>query len=183
MLVLLSLPDCSFCCFMAKSDLCDRPLFSFPGAAFTEVSQFVKGGGTVVGERGITKSRTSCGRIRGREIVWDPEGSSIALLHVFCSTLLKDVVRPALPPYPSCPPSRVQRSQTQTPEGSGLAQEAPSLAVSQALEVAIPAHVTPLCLNVGVSKGFINARLRGAVRDHQPPGLPYAHMCSVTIWG
>ena len=63
-----------------------------------------------------------------------------------------------------------------------LAQKAPSLAISQALEIAIPAHMTPLCLNEGTSKGFTNTRLRGAVRDHPPPGLPYVLMCTGTIW-
>ena len=75
-LVLLSLSDCSFCCFMAKPGLCDRPLFSFPGAAFAAASQFVERGGTAVGGRGITESRTGCGRTRGRGFIRTPDGSS-----------------------------------------------------------------------------------------------------------
>ena len=84
-----------------------------------------------------------------------------------------------LPPHES----KVVKPKPSTPaaEGSGLAQEAPSLAVSQALEIAIPAHMTPLCLNVGASKGFINARLKGIVRDPQHPGWLFAHMCTETI--
>ena len=102
-LVLLSLPDCSFHCFMAKPGLCDRPLFSFPGAGFTEVSQFVKGGGTAVEGRRIAKSRTSCGRIGGRGFVWAPEGSSIVLLCVLCPTPPEGCHQAPPPPYPSHP--------------------------------------------------------------------------------
>ena len=68
-------------------------------------------------------------------------------------------------------------------EGHVLAEEAASMAVSQALEVAIPTHMTPLCLNVVGIKRVSNSGLRGAVRDHPPPGLPCALMCTMTIWG
>ena len=64
-----------------------------------------------------------------------------------------------------------------------LAQKTPSLAISQALELAFPTHMMPLFLNVGTSKGFTNTRLEGAVRDHPPPGLSYVLMCTETIWG
>ena len=70
---------------------------------------------------------------------------------------------------------------TPAAEGIRLAQEASPLAVSPALEVAIPAHMTPLCLNVGASKGCIKAGLRGAVRGHQPHTLPSAYTCTETI--
>ena len=75
------------------------------------------------------------------------------------------------------------KSSAPAAEGSGLAQEAPSLAVPEALEIAITAHMTPLHLNVGVSKGFINTRLMGSARGCPPPQLPYVVMCPVTIWG
>ena len=39
-------------------------------------------------------------------------------------------------------------------EGGALAQEAPSLAISQALEEAIPAHMALLHLNKGHQKGL-----------------------------
>ena len=68
-------------------------------------------------------------------------------------------------------------------EGVWMAPEAPSSAVSQALEVVIPTQMTPLHLNVGASKGCINARLMGAVRGHQPYMLQSAHMCTETIYG
>ena len=58
----------------------------------------------------------------------------------------------------SKPPS--QESEGVEPEASApavgrveMAPEAPSSAVSQALEVAILTHMTHLCLNVGVGKG------------------------------
>ena len=61
-------------------------LFSFPGAAFTAVSQFVERGGTVVGGRGITESRTGCGRNGGRGFIQASEGCSVTFLHVLCPT-------------------------------------------------------------------------------------------------
>ena len=45
-----------------------------------------------------------------------------------------------------------------------LALEAPSSAVSQGLGVAIPAHMTPVHLQFGASRGSTSARWRGAVR-------------------
>ena len=77
---------------MAKPGFCDRPFFSFPGAAFTKMGQLVKGGGTAVGGRGVAKSRASCSRIRGRGFVQAPEGSSVTFLCVLYPTPhLKDV--------------------------------------------------------------------------------------------
>ena len=172
---------------MAKPGLCDRPLFSFPGTEFTEASQFVKGGGTAVGGRGFTKSRTSCGRIRGRVFVQAPEGSSIELPCVLCPTPPKRCHQTPTATVSKLPPQESEGVEpefsTPVAKGSGLAQEAPSLTVSQALKVAIPTYMRPLHLNVRASKGYINARLRGVVRDHQPPRLPYTHLCALTIWG
>ena len=50
--------------------------------------------------------------------------------------------------------------------GGVQAQEAPSLAIPQALEVNIPANMTPLHPNVGATRGFISIELRSAVKDH-----------------
>ena len=77
-LVLLSLSDCSFCCPIAKPGLCDRPLFSFPGDAFTAVGQFAEGGGTTVGDRRAAESGNGCGRIRDGGSIWASEGCFIA---------------------------------------------------------------------------------------------------------
>ena len=48
-LVLLSLSDCSFTVFWLSLAFVTDPFFSFPGAAFTEMSWLVKGGGTAIG--------------------------------------------------------------------------------------------------------------------------------------
>ena len=64
-----------------------------------------------------------------------------------------------------------------------LALEVPSSAVSQALEVAIPAHMTPLCLQLGASRGFISVGWRGEVRGHQPHVPLSVCMCTGTIYG
>ena len=61
--------------------------------------------------------------------------------------------------------------------------EAPSSAVSQALEVAISAHMAAIHLQLGPSRRCTNARLRVAVRSHQPHMLLSVCICAETIWG
>ena len=82
-------------------------------------------------------------------------GGSITFLHVLCLTPPKrcqasTTTVSKLPPQES--KAVKPKPSTTTAEESRLAQEAPSLAFSQALEVAIPTHMPPLCLNVGVIK-------------------------------
>ena len=78
-----------------------------------------------------------------------------------------------------------QESEGVKPEASApvveLVLQTPSSTVSQALEVAIPAHMAPLSLMVVASKGCTNASLRGAVRGCQPHMLPSAHTCTETM--
>ena len=61
-------------------------------------------------------------------------------------------------------------------EGGTQAQETPSLAIPQAFEAAIPSDMTPLCVDVGLLRGFIMARLRGATKDLPPPVQPSVSM-------
>ena len=63
-------------------------------------------------------------------------------LHQWPNLLSRGINEPPLPPCPNHPlRSRADR---------GIqAQEVPSLAISQALEVAIPVNMTPFHLNVG----------------------------------
>ena len=75
-----------------------------------------------------------------------------------------------LPPHPTqemlpCPTATISKLPPQEPEETvpevptpavkevKLASEAPSPAFTPALEVAIPAHMAPLCLQLGVSRG------------------------------
>ena len=91
-----------------------------------------------------------------------------------------------LPPFLSCPLrslNELHLVSAPVVEEVELALEAPSSAVSEAQEVAIPTHMSPLCLQLGASRGFTNARLRGAVRHHQPHGVLSVHMLTGIIWG
>ena len=72
-------------------------------------------------------------------------------------------------------------SSTPTAEGGVQGQEAPSLAICQALEVAILTNMTPIHLNVGASRGFTSAKLRDSVKDHPPMMQPFAPMCAGPI--
>ena len=104
----------------------------------------------------------------------------------------------SIPPQPKrchhTPTATISKLSPQVPEEAApeaytpvvreveLAPEAPFSAVSQALEVAIPAYMAPLHLQLGASRGFISAGWRDTVRGHQPHGLQFVHMCAETIW-
>ena len=61
------------------------------------------------------------------------------------------------------------------PEASVPAvREVPSSAVSQTLVVAIPTHMAPLCLQLGVSRGSIHARVE---RCSEGPSTSHATIC------
>ena len=132
------------------------------------------------------ESGNASGRIRGRGFIWASDGCSISFSCVHCPTPSKrhcqattTTVSKLLPQKP-----REVKAESSAPaaEGGVLAQEVPSLAISQALEVAIPTHMAPLQLNVGASKGFISARLRSVVRDCPSPGQSFALTHARCIW-
>ena len=64
-------------------------------------------------------------------------------------------------------------------EGGILAQEAPSLVISQALEVAIPAHMTPLHLNVGGIKRVYKCWVEGSSKG---PSTSWAAISRHVCW-
>ena len=68
-------------------------------------------------------------------------------------------------------------------EKLGLALEVPSPAAPEALEVTIPAHMTPLHLQLGASRGCISAKLKVVQSGHQPHMLPSVHMYTESTWG
>ena len=81
----------------------------------------------------------------------------------------------------------VAEGEEQTPEASvpivmksKLAPETPSLAAPEALEMAIPTHMTPLHLQWEASRGFTSAGWRVAVRGHQSHVPQLLHMCAET---
>ena len=86
----------------------------------------------------------------------------------------------------ACAPAA--EKEEQAPEASAstvtkseAALEVPSLAAPEALERAIPTHMTPLCLQLGASRGSTSARWRVAVRGHQPHVPQSVHMCAEII--
>ena len=90
------------------------------------------------------------------------------------------------PPLPTCQnhPPRSMKRLTWSPPLPWLrgCTGGSSLAISQALEVAIPANMTPLHLNVGASRGSINVELRGAMKDHPPLVWPFVPICAIPTW-
>ena len=74
---------------------------------------------------------------------------------------------------PTATISKPPPQEPETPEASthvarnlNLAPEVSSLAASLALEVAIPAHMTPLCLQLGGIKTVDKCWVEGAVKGH-----------------
>ena len=131
------------------------------------------------------QDQISGGRIRGRNSVQAPEGSCISFPNVLHSTPPKKHCHTPSATTSKPPP---QEPEETVPEVSApvvreveLASEAPSSAVSQALEVDISTHMTPLHLQLGGHQGFISGRWRGAVRGHQPHMPLSAHMCAKII--
>ena len=107
----------------------------------------------MVGDGGDGEERGNSGRIRGRRSVWAPEGGHITFLYVLCPTPTQKHCHIPTATI-SKPPS--QEPKEDAPEASilvaresELALEVPSLAASPASEVAIPAHMTSLCLSLG----------------------------------
>ena len=128
-------------------------LLLFSGSQFVNEGKPFEGGGSVTRNRGATKIESAV------------EGSEVQGLY----KLLRGAVSNSpMSSYPT-PPKKHHHIPTATiskvhpqepkeaaPEASAfvvrevkLALEAPSSAVSQSLEVAIPDHMTPLCLQLG----------------------------------
>ena len=59
--------------------------------------------------------------------------------------------------------------------GGALTQEAPSLVILQALEVATPANMTPLCVNVGATKRVYHCWVVGC---HDGPSISHVAICT-----
>ena len=68
------------------------------------------------------------------------------------------------------------------PVAEVMEQRVAAPAVSPALEVAIPTQMTPLCLQLGASRGCINAGLRVAPRGLQPHRLLFVNMYAESTW-
>ena len=61
--------------------------------------------------------------------------------------------------------------------------KAASPAAPPASEEAISTHMQTLCIQLGASNKYTDARLRATRRVHQPPMLLFAHMYAKCTWG
>ena len=102
-------------------------------------------------------------RINGGGFIWASEGVLSHSPMPLPNPLLGDIIEALPPPYPNhhfrSPKKFGHKSSAPAAEGGIVAQQVPSLAVSQAFEVAILTHMTPLCLNVGGVKRVYNKGL------------------------
>ena len=151
----------------------------FSGLGFTEKSQFTEGRSSASGDWGAGKNWSSSGRIGGGRSVWTPEGSHIAFLHILCPTPPKKACH-----TPSTTVSRLphQESEEAVPEASApvakdvkQVPEAASPAASPAIEVAIPAQMTPLLLQLGHIKRVYKCQVEGCTEG---PITSHAAICT-----
>ena len=94
------------------------------------------------------------------------------------STPKKACYTPSAPHEPTGITLEASKSATQVTEQA-------SEAASPAPEEALPANMQHLCIQLGVSKGCIDARLKVARRDYQHHMPPSAHVCTKCTcrWG
>ena len=86
-------------------------------------------------------------------------------------------------PYSFIPhlhPQKFKEPEASGPAGQTL--ESTSLTSPLVSEGEIPANMQPLHIQLGVSRGFIDVRLRVAGRDHKPPKLPFVHTYAKCTW-
>ena len=79
------------------------------------------------------------------------------------------------------PEEAIPEASTPVAEDVKQALEASPPAASPALEVAIPAHMTPFTFSWGALIGSISARFRVTQRGHHPHMLLSAHMYAESI--
>ena len=139
------------------------------------------------------QNRSSGDRIRGRGFLPAPEGSYIPHLP-FPVLPPSKKHHPAQTATASKPPlqefSRVApkvsvpgaEEKEQMPEApKKLAPEAPSLVVPEALEAAIPAHMTPLHVQLGGTKRNYQCQVEGCSEGLSTSWPPSPHMCAGII--
>ena len=155
-------------------------LFLHSGFGFATMGEYAKGGGTMVRDRGDGQDSIGCGRIRGRGFVWTLVGGHVMFLHVLCHTPTQKCHQSPTATISVSPPQEHQEAapEDSTPavKKSELALEVPSPAATEALEVAIPIHVTPLCLQLGGIKRVYKCWVEGCTRGHQLTCC-YLHTC------
>ena len=87
---------------------------------------------------------------------------------------------------PSVTVSHLHPQESTGPEAFAPAEQAlesASLNVPPVLEEEIPAHMQPLHIQLGASRGCTDVRLRAAKRAHQPLMLPFVPKYERYIWG
>ena len=98
------------------------------------------------------------------------------------NSLLRDVVRTLPPLYLSCPlrsPKRLNLNPPLPQLRGHTAQEAPSLTIFQALEVAILTNMVPLHLNVGGITRVYKCWVEGF---SEGPSTSHAAICTQVHW-
>ena len=157
-------------------DLCDgsHSFLFFSGFGSTKEGQCAEGEGTATGDGGV-------GRIEMAVAGLGVEG----LYRLLRGAILHSLMSSA-PPYPKNAPttqpppspshsSGVRGSCTQSfHRETELAPEVPSLAASPVLGMAIPAHMTPLCLQLGGIKRVYKCQVEGC---SEGPSTSQATIC------
>ena len=148
--------------FSFGPDLCDGSHF-FQGLDLLKRVGVLREEAQHLEMEGLGKNRGGSGRIGGRRSVQALEGSHIifpCVLYPTPPTKCHHTQSATISKPPPQEPEAVPGASAPGVKESKLALEVPSTDVSQTLEVVIPAHMAPLCLQLGASRGCISAGWR-----------------------
>ena len=141
------------------------------------MGELTKGGGTAAGDRGAAKIESA---VAGPEVEGLYGLLRGAVSHSPMSSIPphpKNATMLQLPPFLSCLLRSSKELYLRSPvvEEVKLALEAPSSAVSQALDVAIPTHMAPLHLQLGSLKRIYKCQVEGCSEE---PSTSLATICA-----
>ena len=179
----ISFPSFGFLCgFLLLFTFLPLYFFHFLGAGSTEKgghpmggSPEIRNGGTVFGGLWLGEDGSDSGRLRGGGFYGLLRG---AMSHSSISTAPPSNKK--VHHTPSATISCLSPQESKEPEVPGPAEqvlESTSSTSPSVLGGEIPAIMQPLCIQLGVSRGYTDVRLRVAGRAHQPLMPPFVHMC------
>ena len=151
-------------------------IFSFSGSELAKEGQCPQKGGPAVEVRGAAENGVSSGRIRGRGFLWAPEGSCKSHSYFLCPPP-KNAILPQPPLSPSCPLRSLKRWHLKSLLLLAVRQswhQKHSLQLRHKLQVAIPAHMISLHLQLGGIKRMYKCQVEGCMEG---PSTSHAAIC------
>ena len=143
------------------------------------LGECAEGGGISAQDRGVTENRIGSGRIRDGGSVQALVGHHTSFLCIPHPTPAKkchhNPTATISRPPPQEPEKTVPKASTPVVKEAELALEVPSITGSQALEVAFPAHMAPLHLQLEGIERVYKCQVEGC---SEGPSTPHATICA-----